>query len=93
MEARLRDIEKRIRESMPRTQEQALAQEVDAAVVRETQEILRGLHEYQDPPNGKLDMVTVNAIQAFQRRAKLRDDGILDERTLRALRAGAPRLP
>jgi murein L,D-transpeptidase YcbB/YkuD len=30
-------------------------------------------------------MVTVNAIEAFQRRAGLRDDGLLDEETVRRL--------
>jgi peptidoglycan hydrolase-like protein with peptidoglycan-binding domain len=45
------------------------------------------VHEYLGEVNGKLDSVTVNAIQAFQRSRGLRDDGLLDERTKRELRA------
>jgi peptidoglycan hydrolase-like protein with peptidoglycan-binding domain len=39
------------------------------------------------PIDGKLDRVTVNAIQAFQRRHDLADNGILAGRTLELLRA------
>ena len=89
MEKRMRDIEKRIKASMPKTQEIALEQKVGPDVVRAAQESLKKLNEYQDEPSGQIDMVTVNAIQAFQRRAGLKEDGLLDDRTLRALREAA----
>lgn len=88
-EERMRAIERRIRESMPRTRERALAQAVEPALVREAEDALRALHEFQDPPDGVIDDVTVNAIQAFERRAGLEEDGLLDEPTVRALREAA----
>ena len=89
MEARMREIEKRIKESMPKTQEAALDQKVAPEVVKTCQENLKKLNEYQDEPSGKIDDVTVNAIQAFQRRAGLTDDGLLSDRTIRKLAEAA----
>ncbi len=88
-EARQREIERRIKDSLPKTEEIALAQTVDAETVRTVQGELRTLHEYMDEPSGKLDAVTVNAVEAFQRRAGLRDDGLLDPRTRDALTRAA----
>jgi murein L,D-transpeptidase YcbB/YkuD len=86
MEERMREIEKRVKDSMPKTQEIALAQKADAEVVKKAQAALKVLNEYlDDPPSGKIDMVTVNAIEAFQRRVGLHDDGLLDEETRRQL--------
>ena len=85
MEARMREIEKRIKESMPQVQEAALGQKVEPEVVKTCQEHLKKLNEYQDEPSGKLDDVTVNAIMAFQRSAGLADDGLLTDRTIRKL--------
>ena len=86
MEQRMREIEKRVKDSMPKTQQIALAQKPDAAVVRKVQDQLKILNEYLEPsPSGKIDMVTVNAIEAFQRRVDLKDDGLLNEETLRKL--------
>ena len=89
MAARMKEIEKRIKESMPKTQEMALDQKVAPDVVKKCQENLKKLSEYQDEPSGQIDMVTVNAIQAFQRRAGLADDGLLDERTIKKLEEAA----
>lgn len=86
MEERMRDIEKRVKASLPKTQEIALAQKAEAATVQKAQADLKTLSEYlEDRPSGKIDMVTVNAIEAFQRRVKLKDDGLLNEETLRRL--------
>jgi peptidoglycan hydrolase-like protein with peptidoglycan-binding domain len=92
---RLREIERRMKASLPKTEERALAQKVDAEQVRKAQTELRVLNEYLDEPSGTLDAVTVNAVEAFQRRIGLPDDGLLDARTLRRLgeeaeKAGAP---
>jgi peptidoglycan hydrolase-like protein with peptidoglycan-binding domain len=46
--------------------------------------------EYQGAVNGKLDSVTVNAIQAFQRSQHLEDSGTIDEQTRARLAAVAP---
>ena len=89
MAERMKEIERRIKESMPKTQELALEQKVPEDTVRAAQENLKKLHEYLDEASGKIDMVTVNAIQAFQRRVGLTDDGMLDDRTVRRLQEEA----
>lgn len=86
-EARARAAAEKIKESIPDVQARALAQRVTEEEVRLAQTALRAVHEYLGEINGKLDSVTVNAIQAFQRSRGLRDDGLLDERTKRELRA------
>jgi peptidoglycan hydrolase-like protein with peptidoglycan-binding domain len=87
-ERHMREIEQRVKDSLPKTEEIALAQMVEPDVVKKVQAELRTLEEYlDDPPSGKIDMVTVNAIEAFQRRAGLRDDGLLDTETLKRLEA------
>src|SRR5260221_13804542 len=67
MEARMKEIEKRMKDSMPKTQENALAQKVDNETVKKVQTELQTLREYLDEPSGKMNRVTVNAIEAFQR--------------------------
>jgi peptidoglycan hydrolase-like protein with peptidoglycan-binding domain len=89
MEARMKEIEKRMKDSMPKTQENALAQKVDEAVVKKVQTQLKALSEYLDEPSGKMNMVTVNAIEAFQRRERMKEDGLLNEETLKKLEAAA----
>ena len=84
-ETRMKEIEKRMKDSMPKTQELALQQKVSPEVLKKVQEELGTLKEYLDEPTGKMDFVTVNAIQAFQRRMGLLDDGQLNEKTLRFL--------
>ena len=71
----------------------ALEQKVEAEVVKQAQLQLTALKEYQGEVNGKLDSVTVNAIQAFQRTAGIEDDGILNEKTRKKLADAAPRAP
>ena len=94
MEQRMREIEKRMKDSMPKTQQIALAQKTDATVVTKVQQQLKVLNEYQEAtPSGKIDMVTVNAIEAFQRSAGLKEDGLLDDETLRKLEEAAKAPP
>ena len=94
MEQRMREIEKRMKDSMPKTQQIALAQKPDPAVVRKVQDQLKTLNEYLElAPSGKIDMVTVNAIEAFQHRAGLKEDGLLNEETLRKLEEAAKAAP
>jgi murein L,D-transpeptidase YcbB/YkuD len=89
-EQRARQAAEKMKESIPDVDGRALAQEVDPEVVREAQKALIVVKEYQGEANGELDSVTVNAIQAFQRSRGIRDDGILDDRTLRLLREALP---
>ena len=67
----------------------ALAQQVDPAVVKEVQEHLTTIHEYQGQINGKLDAVTINALQAFERSQDMKDDGIIDPKVRERLSAAA----
>ncbi len=67
----------------------ALAQSVDAKTIAEVQRQLTALHEYQGAIDGQIDAVLVNAIQAFQRTAGLKDDGLLTVETLRHLASAA----
>ena len=86
MEQRMREIEKKMKDSMPKTQQIALAQKPDAEIVKKAQADLKALSEYlEDPPSGKIDMVTVNAIEAFQRRVGMKEDGLLTEETQKKL--------
>jgi peptidoglycan hydrolase-like protein with peptidoglycan-binding domain len=67
----------------------ALAQPVDAKTVADVQRQLAVLNEYQGAVDGQIDAVLVNAIQAFQRTAGLKDDGLLTTETLRRLAQAA----
>jgi murein L,D-transpeptidase YcbB/YkuD len=91
IEERAREAEKKMKDSLgPDLEAVAIAQPLDPAVTKEVQENLTAINEYQGELNGKLDSVTVNAIQAFQRTAGLKDDGIVDEQTRTKLQtAGA----
>jgi peptidoglycan hydrolase-like protein with peptidoglycan-binding domain len=79
----------KIQQSIIDVEAVALAQKVDPAVVSEVQRHLTTIKEYQGEITGKLDSVTINAIQAFQRTAGLKDDGLLSEDTRRKLAAAA----
>jgi peptidoglycan hydrolase-like protein with peptidoglycan-binding domain len=85
-EERGRAALEKMKESLPDVEAKALAQKVAPETVTEAQRALKAAHEYLGDVNGKLDAVTVNAIEAFQRAHGLRDDGILNEKTQRALR-------
>jgi peptidoglycan hydrolase-like protein with peptidoglycan-binding domain len=66
-EERARATADKIMKSMVDVEGIALEQKVDPAVVEEVQRNLSAINEYQGEISGKLDSVTVNAIQAFQR--------------------------
>lgn len=67
----------------------ALEQQAPKDVVSEVQRNLTAVNEYQGEINGTLDSVTINAIQAFQRTAGLKDDGIITAQTREKLAAAA----
>jgi hypothetical protein len=80
-EERAREAEEEIDKSMPEVEATALAQPIDADVVKEVQKNLTSIHEYQGEINGVLDSVTLNALEAFQRSIGKPDNGIIDEET------------
>jgi peptidoglycan hydrolase-like protein with peptidoglycan-binding domain len=89
VEERARETAEKIQRSMVDVEAVALEQKTDPAVVTDVQRQLTAINEYQGEINGKLDSVTINAIQAFQRSAGLKDDGILTEATRQKLAAAA----
>lgn len=86
-ERRARDAAESMKRSIPDVHARALEQQATTAEIELAQRALTAEKEYMGPINGKLDRVTVNAIQAFQRRHELADDGILEGKTLDLLRA------
>ena len=91
-EMRAREAAEKIKESIPDVEARALAQKTTPEQVKQTQEALQKVHEYLGEATGKLDAVTVNSIEAFQRARGLRADGILNERTQRALQEAAAKV-
>lgn len=81
VERRARDAQDKILSSIPNRMAVALAQKATPEEIEQAQEALTVLKEYMGEINGKLDPVTINAIQAFQREHGLEDDGILDAET------------
>jgi len=90
VEERARETAEKIQKEMGDRDADALAQQVDPAVVSEVQRQLTAINEYQGEIDGKIDSVTINAIQAFQRTAGLKDNGLLTPETRRKLAAAAP---
>lgn len=88
-ETRTREAQEKIRAQLKDPMADALTQKLPAEVVREAQEHLTVLNEYQGEVNGVLDSVTVNAVQAFQAEHGLEANGMLTARTLEALREAA----
>ena len=84
-ERRGREALEAVRESMPDRVSAALAQKATPEEVTEAQKALTAVKEYMGEINGKLDNVTVNAIQSFQRTHGIDDDGMLNEKTKRLL--------
>ena len=89
VEERAKETLEKIQKGMVDVEAVALDQKADAATVTEVQRNLTAISEYQGEITGKLDSVTVNAIQAFQRSAGLKDDGIISNATREKLAAAA----
>lgn len=88
-EERAKAAEARAKESLVAIDAHALEQKVDPEVVKKVQEQLTVLNEYMGPVNGKLDQVTINAYEAFQRSNGIYPDGMIDDDTLRLLEQAA----
>lgn len=89
-ETRAREAAEKIKESIPDVEARALAQKLSPDQVKQAQQGLKAAKEYLGDVTGKLDAVTVNSIEAFQRAHGLDGNGILDERTMRLLQQAAP---
>lgn len=89
IEERARDTLEKIQKGMVDVEAIALEQKADPAVISEVQRNLTAINEYQGEIDGKLDSVTINAIQSFQRTAGLKDTGIITAATREKLAAAA----
>ena len=67
----------------------ALEQKLDPERVKKVQQLLTAISEYLGPINGKLDQVTVNAYEAFQRSNDIFPDGIITDKTMHLLEEAA----
>ena len=88
-QTRAKEAEEQIRKQLKDPMAEALAQKLPPERVKEAQEYLRTLKEYLGDADGKLDSVTVNAIQAFQDAHGLKANGMLTDDTLAKLREAA----
>jgi len=88
-ERRARQAAEKMKESLPDVDGKALAQKLAPEEVRQMQQGLAAVKEYQGESNGELDQVTVNALQAFQRSQGLPDDGMWSAETKRRLQEAA----
>lgn len=94
-EDRAKAAEESAKKSLVAIDHGALEQKVDPDKVKKLQQQLTAVNEYKGDINGKLDQVTVNAYEAFQRSNGLTPDGMLNDKTLKMLdeaaaKAGAP---
>lgn len=63
----------------------AMEQKVTPEQVKAVQTSLTTLKEYMGPVNGKLDQVTLNALESFQRKNDITPDGRFNDETLTLL--------
>ncbi|MFM7737383.1 MAG: peptidoglycan-binding domain-containing protein [Alphaproteobacteria bacterium] len=66
-------------------------QKVSPEVVKQVQQQLTAIKEYQGPIDGKLDPVTLNAFEAFQRTLGLTAEGMFTDKVLAKLAEAAAR--
>lgn len=88
-ETRAREAMEKIKASIPDVEMAALEQKLPPGDVKMAQEVLTKLDEYQGEITGSLDLVTVNAIEAFQRAHGIKANGLLTAETKQALRDAA----
>lgn len=86
---RAKAAEESAKKSLVAIDHAALEQKVDPEKVKKIQQQLTAVHEYKGDINGKLDQVTVNAYEAFQRSNGLYPDGMLTDKTLKLLEEAA----
>src|SRR5262249_3349334 len=89
LEERAKEAEGSAKKSLLSIDHDAYGQKIDPAEVKKVQEQLTALNEYMGPVNGKLDTVTINAFEAFQRNNDLHPDGMFTRATLSLLEAAA----
>jgi peptidoglycan hydrolase-like protein with peptidoglycan-binding domain len=88
-EDRAKAAEESAKESLIAIDHGALEQKIDPEKLKKIQQQLAAINEYKGEINGKLDQVTVNAYEAFQRTSGLTPDGMIDDDTLQKLDAAA----
>lgn len=84
-EERAKAAEESAKRSLVAIDAEALEQKVDPEKVKEIQRQLTAINEYKGEATGKLDQVTINAFEAFQRQNDIYPDGMFTDKTLRML--------
>lgn len=88
-EDRAKAAEESAKKSLIAIDHEALSQTIEPEKVKKIQEQLAAINEYKGEINGKLDQVTINAYEAFQRSNGIYPDGMIDDDTLRLLEQAA----
>jgi peptidoglycan hydrolase-like protein with peptidoglycan-binding domain len=88
-EDRAKAAEESAKKSLIAIDHEALSQTIEPEKVKQIQEQLAAINEYKGEINGKLDQVTINAYEAFQRSNGIYPDGMIDDDTLRLLEQAA----
>jgi peptidoglycan hydrolase-like protein with peptidoglycan-binding domain len=86
---RAKAAEENAKKSLVAIDHLALEQKVEPDRVKKIQQQLTALNEYMGPANGKLDQVTVNAYEAFQRKNDFFPDGLFTDKQLKVLEEAA----
>jgi hypothetical protein len=82
---RAKSAEESAKKSLIAIDHLALEQKVDPEQLKKIQKELTAVNEYRGPANGKLDQVTVNSFEAFQRRNGYFPDGLFADKQLKLL--------
>jgi peptidoglycan hydrolase-like protein with peptidoglycan-binding domain len=90
-EEKARAAAERARDAIQPLDHGALEQEIAPDVVKKVQTELTKLKEYMGPISGKLDQVTLNAFESFQRKNDITANGRFEPETLRLLESSASR--
>jgi peptidoglycan hydrolase-like protein with peptidoglycan-binding domain len=90
-EEKARAAAERARDAIQPLDHGALEQKISADVVKKVQTQLTTLKEYMGPITGRLDQVTLNALESFQRKNDITPDGRFNDETLRLLDSTASR--
>lgn len=89
MEELGREAAEKAKSSIRAVDADAHEQKIPVEVVKKVQQDLAAIHEYMGPIDGRLDAVTLNAFEAFQRAEGMHPDGMLEDKTVARLSAAA----
>lgn len=83
--ATAKEFAERAKSSIRSLDHAATSQKVEPDALKQIQQQLTAIQEYMGPINGKLDQVTLNAFEAFQRSEGMKADGMFTKSALTRL--------